>query len=341
MIVDTPGIFDTAISNEHTQEEIFRSVALTSPGPHAFVLVLNVARYTDEEHKSIEHFVKYFGENIYNYSIVLFTRKDDLDDEGKTLLDHLESCPPELKMLIQKCGGRVIAFNNRLKGEEQYEQTYSLLNMINNNIQINGGTCYTNEMYIEAEKLMKQKEEEINRKLQEDRKRDLKRIEVEFAKKYEWKYLEQKEKHENTQRQLREIKEKHSVKQMQVIDLKDSVCRLEKQMNDSKRTEREKYQQTLDLLNSDLIQVQNETRKKEREIERLKEKNRIVEQRQTDLLKRKDQEMCEWKKGVNEMYEEKIDRIRDEIRENVVQNEGFFCSIYNGAKSFFSKLLPW
>lgn len=167
VVVDTPGIFDYTKLNEHTQEEIAKCIAITSPGPHAFILVLSVSRYTDEEQKSIEHFVGYFGENMYKYGIVLFTRKDDLDEENKTLFDHLKACPPELRLLINKCGGRVIAFNNRLKGKEQDLQAKELLNFIMVNIKKNGGQCYTNEMFDEAKTFWKDKENDSMKKVKE------------------------------------------------------------------------------------------------------------------------------------------------------------------------------
>lgn len=102
VVVDTPGIFDTANTNELTQTEICKCIAITSSGHHAFILVLSVSRFTKEDYKSIKHLVKYFGENIFNYVIILFTRKDDLDEDGKTLLDHVQSSPPHLQMLIEK-----------------------------------------------------------------------------------------------------------------------------------------------------------------------------------------------------------------------------------------------
>lgn len=122
MIVDTPGIFDTAHTNEHTQTEICKCIAITSPGPHAFILVLSVSRFTQEEQNTIDHFIKHFGENIYKYAIVLFTRKDDLDEEGKAIFDHIKTSPAQLQMLVKKCGGRVIAFKNRLKEDKQDAQ---------------------------------------------------------------------------------------------------------------------------------------------------------------------------------------------------------------------------
>lgn len=152
LIVDTPGIFDTTESNKDIQKEFFKYLGITSPGPHAFILVLNIARYTDEEQKSVQHYVDYFGENMFQYSIVLFTRKDYLDQEGKHLDDFIKSVPPTVQTFIEKCGRRVIAFNNRLKGDERDEQVRELLSMILKNVKRNNGECYRNEMYEEAEK---------------------------------------------------------------------------------------------------------------------------------------------------------------------------------------------
>lgn len=161
VVVDTPGIFDTKKSNEQIQNEICKCIGITSPGPHAFILVLSPSRYTMEDHCVLEHFVKYFGEKFYNYLFLLFTRKDDLDAEGVELIDKLKTVPGELKALITKCDRRVIAFNNRLKGVQQNAQVYELLLMILKNFESNDSECYTYEMFIEAEKQKRKREGEI------------------------------------------------------------------------------------------------------------------------------------------------------------------------------------
>lgn len=140
LIVDTPGIFDTSFPNKNTQEEIRKCIAITSPGPHAFILVLSISRFTGEEHKSVEHFVEHFGER---YVIVLFTRKDDLDDTDQSLQDFIKTSPENLKLIIKRCSGRVIAFNNKLTGEKNHEQASELIDMILKNIKKNGGIFYT------------------------------------------------------------------------------------------------------------------------------------------------------------------------------------------------------
>lgn len=211
LIVDTPGIFDTTKSNKKIQKEILKCISITSPGPHAFILVLNIARYTEEEHKSVQHFVDSFGENIFQYFIVLFTRKDDLEEERRTLDDHIESVPPTLKTFIEKCGRRVIGFNNRLKGDEGDDQVRELLSMIYENVENNKGECYKNEMYEEAEKLLKEREAEIRKEAQMERDKDFQAIQKSFDEKL----LKEAEKHKTkTKEEFKQWQEEY-IKQQQ------------------------------------------------------------------------------------------------------------------------------
>lgn len=169
VVVDTPGIFDTDLSNDDTQQEISKCIGITSPGPHAFILVLSLSsRFTDEEQKTVDHFVKWFGDTVYQYFIVLFTRKDELDKNDMTLKEHLTQVPVALQTFIDKCGGRALAFNNELTGKQSDPQVKELVDMIEQNVKRNGGNCYTNEAYIKAEIEVKRMEEENLRKAREE-----------------------------------------------------------------------------------------------------------------------------------------------------------------------------
>lgn len=190
VVVDTPGTFDTKTSNEDIQKEIFKCVGLTSPGPHAFILVLNPTRYTKEEEQSVEHFVKYFGERVYQYLIVLFTKKDDLEYEGTDLTDFIKTAPDQLKMLIKNCGGRVIAFNNRLSGEKQNDQVQELLEIIDKNLHDNHGKCYTNEMYELAEMELKKRDAEKIQQFKEEQEQRYEEMKAQIEKEYESKFKE-------------------------------------------------------------------------------------------------------------------------------------------------------
>lgn len=176
VVVDTPGIFDTELSNEQTQQEIAKCIGITSPGPHAFILVLSLGRFTDEEKKTVDHFVKCFGKTVYQYFIVLFTRKDELEKNNMTLEQHLGQVPDSLKSFIKKCGNRTLAFNNELVGEQSDAQVKELLTMIEKNVNRNGGNCYTNEAYIQAEIQVKKIEEKILRKARKEAEEKLKAL---------------------------------------------------------------------------------------------------------------------------------------------------------------------
>lgn len=183
VIVDTPGICDTGRNDEDVQKQIAQCVTITAPGPHAFILVLGINRYTKEDNDAVQHFIKYFGEGIYEYFIVLFTGKDELDRANMTLKDAIKDAPKQLKEFIDKCQGRVVVFDNTRMGNEQTDQVRGLLNMIKRNVSRNHDRHYTHEMYEIAEEMMRKHEEEIEAVKKEKWEKEKQKIEAETQKK--------------------------------------------------------------------------------------------------------------------------------------------------------------
>lgn len=226
-VVDTPGTFDTSTPNETVQREIVKCIGMTSPGPHCFLLVMGLSRFTLEDEESINHFVNYFGEDVFRYFVVLFTRKDDLEYEGLTLDDHLKTIPKNLKTIIDKCGGRCIAFNNRvLEGPERDNQVQNLFEIINDVVHQNGGQCYTNEMYSEAEKVIKARQHEIER--ERKRKREIERQEIENE-------IEQNYKYQISQQEKRMVTEKNEAVLDSKLDEDQTTFGLEKEVEMQKK----------------------------------------------------------------------------------------------------------
>ncbi|XP_046357402.2 GTPase IMAP family member 4-like [Haliotis rufescens] len=172
-IIDSPGLFDTGMTNADITKEVVKCIGMTAPGPHAFVLVVRIDRFTKEEHDTVEHFRQVFGCDMLNYLIVLFTRKDDLHHEKKSLQEYLKKVPQELQVLLKSCNDRCIAFNNRGSDEEKNKDVQDFLKLVDTMFLDNGGKCYTSEMYVEAEKNMKIREEQLRQKheqkIQEER----------------------------------------------------------------------------------------------------------------------------------------------------------------------------
>lgn len=329
VVVDTPGIFDTSQTNEHTQEEICKCIAISSPGPHAFLLVLSASRFTAEEQESIEHFVKHFGKNIYKYVIVLFTRKDDLDDENKSLLNYIKDSPPELRRLIQMCGGRVCAFNNRHTGAEQNTQAKELLQLILENVKINGGNCYTNEMYEEAERLLKEREEEIMREEKEKHEKELKDIEEKLAKEYKVKFDQETKKLQKAQRELEQLIQKQKDNESQVSKLQEEVKTYEHQLKESQGKEKDDMQNHLRLLNSKLAKLEENANNGEREIKELKINKERTEREQQEQVKKQEENLVKVKNELKKEYEEKISKVRDEARKEVEKGKGALSRVFN------------
>ncbi|XP_072225099.1 uncharacterized protein [Leuresthes tenuis] len=149
MVVDMPGFGDTHLSMEQTHAEIAKCVSLSAPGPHAFLLVVPMGRYTDNENQAVCQLTKIFGEDaVCHHTVVLFTRGDDL--EGIGIEKYLrETAPAGLKALIDRCGGRYHVFNN--KDPSNSAQVKELLMKVDEMAKQSTRGFYTNPMFLEAE----------------------------------------------------------------------------------------------------------------------------------------------------------------------------------------------
>ncbi|XP_062592770.1 GTPase IMAP family member 4-like [Saccostrea cucullata] len=335
LIVDTPGVFDTQQSNKKVQEEIVKCISITSPGPHAFILVMNLSRYTEEEHKCVMHFVEQFGENIFKYFIVLFTRKDDLDEEGRTLAQHIETVPKNLKSFIERCDGRVIAFNNKLKGMDSDGQVLELLSMISKNIENNKGKWYTNKMYLEAERIIKKKEDEELKKAAEKQKREFQAIEKRLDEKYKVRLAKQEEIRWNTQQQYDRLFWSHKQTKDETYSLEKQVDNLRTQINQSNvRTAQnwESHQAKLEEVRQ--IREMNQRLEREAQVqaERLREMEEEKKRRERETrekLRRIEEEKREAERLARLRVERERERIRDSIREDVEKEKGFFEELFD------------
>uniref|UniRef100_A0A3Q2Y7U4 AIG1-type G domain-containing protein n=3 Tax=Hippocampus comes TaxID=109280 RepID=A0A3Q2Y7U4_HIPCM len=141
-VVDTPGILDTAKYPEKIRKEIAKCIQVTSPGPHAFLLVFQVGRFTEEEEKSVRALEKLFGPGAYRYMIVLFTHGDEL--KGRTIQQYVKNANPKLQEVINRCWGRYHVFNN--KKMRNRAQVVHLIEKIDDMVAANGGQHFTEAM---------------------------------------------------------------------------------------------------------------------------------------------------------------------------------------------------
>lgn len=85
-VVDTPGwwrdypLIDTAARIKH---QLVLSAHLCPPGPHAFILTVEIDKFTKNNQIAVKEHLGIFGENIWGHTVVVFTRGEYL--RGRTI----------------------------------------------------------------------------------------------------------------------------------------------------------------------------------------------------------------------------------------------------------------
>ncbi|XP_045067591.1 GTPase IMAP family member 9-like isoform X2 [Coregonus clupeaformis] len=156
-VIDTPGVYDILLTETVLIEKIWkqflgtdkveieRCIEMSVPGPHVFLLVIRLDKYTEEERKVVKYIQDNFGKKASNYTIVLFTGVDQLEGPVEEFLND----SPALQTLVRVCGGRYHAFNNKELGDRT--QVRELMRKIEEMVKFNGGKHYTNQMYEKAQ----------------------------------------------------------------------------------------------------------------------------------------------------------------------------------------------
>ncbi|KAK1879307.1 GTPase IMAP family member 5 [Dissostichus eleginoides] len=185
-VIDTPGMFDTRTDEEKTRKDIVQSIVFAAPGPHVFLVIIKLGRFTDEEKQTVKKIQEIFGEDADRYSMVLFTHGDQL--KGKPIEEFLKESE-DLQELVARCNGQYHVFNNEEKDRSQVRE---LLDKIRNIAEKNGGSHYTNEMFQKAEKLIEEEKQRILKERGEEMLKQEEELEKKIEEKYEQRLREAK-----------------------------------------------------------------------------------------------------------------------------------------------------
>ncbi|XP_073669154.1 interferon-induced very large GTPase 1-like [Paramisgurnus dabryanus] len=321
-VIDTPGLFDTELSHEEIQREMTECISMTLPGPHVFIIVLSLAqRFTKEEEESVKIIQETFGENSLMYTMILFTREEELED--KTIEEYLGNSKSALMNITEQCGNRYHVFNNK---NRDHTQVSVLLEKIDDMVTANGGSYYSSKIFREMEqekqeqqiKILMEKIEQLSREKDEEIKTMKKMIEEEKHNHEQERQKREEEFIEREERYKKEMKEQEK-------QLRDEMRReretLKNEMKETKKENKDlqiKYTTKVDkLMNTIETERQNHEReRKRREDEEIQRKDEFKEKEEKYEREMKEQkrQMEDEKKIEQERYErEKQDeRLRKE-----------------------------
>ncbi|XP_039651632.1 uncharacterized protein LOC120556242 isoform X1 [Perca fluviatilis] len=166
-VVDTPDWFSSEQTPDEVRAQISSCVALTSPGPHAFLLCVPLNQPAKTELHALGVLEAVFGpEAVQRHTLLLFTYADKLKKSGKAGNDSVEAYIAgqrgDLVKLVEKCGDRFHVMETEGGGRDR-RNVAQLLEKVEQTVKESGGQCYSHPAFQEAEKRVRLRQLEIAR----------------------------------------------------------------------------------------------------------------------------------------------------------------------------------
>lgn len=142
-VVDTPGwewYYPVNGTPGWVRRETMRSMSLCPPGPHAVLLVVrSCTSVTAEYHQQIEEHLELLGKKVWEQTLVLFTRGDEMG--SISIEERIKNGGRDFQSLLKRCGNRFHVLENKRRGEDG-TQVKELMRKIDKLVDDRGGRYY-------------------------------------------------------------------------------------------------------------------------------------------------------------------------------------------------------
>uniref|UniRef100_A0A3B5A8R4 AIG1-type G domain-containing protein n=1 Tax=Stegastes partitus TaxID=144197 RepID=A0A3B5A8R4_9TELE len=141
LVVDTPGwSIHTRRGSSQKQDTIKEALSLCHPGPHAFLIAVNLRNSFTEKHRAaLEHNLACLSDTMWKNAIVLFTFGERL--RGETVETYIENQGEDLKWLVKQCDKRYHVFSDTQF--KDLPQVRELLKKIDGMVEANSGQYFS------------------------------------------------------------------------------------------------------------------------------------------------------------------------------------------------------
>lgn len=290
VIVDTPGLFDTKVSYAEISKEIIRCVSMSAPGPHVFLLVIQISRFTDEEIDTLNRLFELFGNEMGKHALITFTKLDDLESEGIKIEDYIKTAPKKLTEFLKLCQNRYITFNNKASEVNKTMMVEDLIEFVDYIVKMNGGHHYTNTMYKEAEASLQRKIKEVEKTIEIQKRTEIERIQSTFV------------------QQINSVKEENQILATKVFS----------QEADQEKVHRDK-EIALQEINRLREEMNNIDKERNEEIYLRKKQEKIIKEQQAKALDEKEKQQIEILQTMQKQQAGMILRTQDMERQRQLQ----------------------
>lgn len=173
--MDTPDWFNSEKTPDEVRAQISSCVALSSPGPHAFLMCVPLDQPAKTEQQALRALEAVFGpEAVERHTLLLFTFADHLKESSEAADDNIEAYiadqRADLLKLVEKCCDRFHVMEYGGGGRRESRNVAELLEKVEQTVREAGSQCYSCPAFQEAEQRVRQRQVELakERKLEGD-----------------------------------------------------------------------------------------------------------------------------------------------------------------------------
>ena len=127
--------------DDDNKQEIKRAMRITSPGPHVFLYFIGISFSSDKLRKAFTFYKRFLGKQVLKNTIIVFTHLDQLQKEGKTIEEHIDSSSV-LQGILADVGGRYVTVSNKAIGLSRSSHIQGILQAVSDLVTSNEGQFY-------------------------------------------------------------------------------------------------------------------------------------------------------------------------------------------------------